>query len=547
MACLTEFTGAVYADGELPETESREVAEHLEKCAGCRHLVDSLLAENQSLVLFFQEVDIFETEPALIPTNAARTPSVINFGVLIMAVAGAARLALGYINDFELPASLNWLNPTTYSGQLTLLLNTIVYLLDEGGATVMSIINSASLAALNILILFGVFKLVRRSMGTSVMLGLVALFAVFSSSTYAIDVRKGNQPVTVPAGETVDDTLVVFGDSVSIDGTVTGDLIAFARNITVRGTVKGNVFSFARRVEVDGTVEGSIAGIGQIVQSDGQVARNLYAFGQTVSIGKSGNVGGDAMMFGESPIINGTIGRDASTFGDSTDVLGNVGRNLIARSDRLSVLGNARIGGDLTAYVRRNENIRIDSSATIVGKRTIELRRQPNKYATSSFYIWQAIWLAAAFVTGLVMFSLVPPLARVSLDTGTALLTAGGIGFLALVATPIAAVIVGITLIGLPIGLVALALWLIALYLAKIVIAQFLGRALMRDQGDRTPSMALGLLAGLVLIFVAVNLPYVGAVINFLLIILGLGTLIISLYQLPRWRPDLPSSSQQAA
>src|SRR5207249_1920445 len=97
---------------------------------------------------------------------------------------------------------------------------------------------------------------------------------------------------------------------------------------------------------------------------------------------------------------------------------------------------------------------------------------------------------------------LIPALARVSLDTGRALLVAAGVGFLALVVPPIAAIIAGITLVGLPIALLTLTLWAAAGYLAKIVLAAFLGRSLLEAQGPDQPSLAVVLLAGLLPIFI---------------------------------------------
>lgn len=38
----------------------------------------------------------------------------------------------------------------------------------------------------------------------------------------ALDVRRSDDRVTVAANETIDDTLIAFGDRVEIDGTVTG-------------------------------------------------------------------------------------------------------------------------------------------------------------------------------------------------------------------------------------------------------------------------------------------------------------------------------------
>ena len=94
----------------------------------------------------------------------------------------------------------------------------------------------------------------------------------------------------------------------------------------------------------------------------------------------------------------------------------------------------------------------------------------------------------------------------------------------------------GITLIGLPIGLLTLALWVAAGYLAKIVDAAFLGRSLLGAQGGQQPSLAVVLLAGLLPIFIAINLPFIGGVIHFLLILLGLGALVTMIYRMPFWR-----------
>ena len=123
---------------------------------------------------------------------------------------------------------------------------------------------------------------------------------------------------------------------------------------------------------------------------------------------------------------------------------------------------------------------------------------------------------------------LFPAIRRPGLDNRAALLTAGAIGFVAAVATPVAAIFIGITLIGLPLALVSIALWLLGLYLAKIVVAVFVGRALL---GGESASVGMALLTGLVLVFIAVNLPYVGGLVNVLLDLLGFGAFLVAVYQ----------------
>jgi len=537
VACLDEFTCAVYADGELPEKEAREVGEHVETCTACQQLVDALRAESRVLMQCLQEVEIPERGLKPAATPSGDLVSLARFGALVVGIAAGVRAVWEFVGNFGLPANLDWLDPMRTSGQLTLLVDAMAYVIPEGGSTMESILSAASLIALFAIVSLGAILLFRHSTATSAVFSVIAMLTVFSSSSYALDVRRAIQAVNVPADETIDDTLVVFGDSVNIEGTVNGDLIAFVRRISIRGTVKGDVISFGQRVDNEGTVEGSIIGFGQSVQNRGQVARNLYSFGQDVGIGNGASVAGNAILFAAVTSVEGSIGRDLTAFTGRLDLHGNVDRNVVARSDQVNVFSPSHIGGNLTANVRKTENVHVDAGATIGGKKDIRLSEPaPSKYATVSFYVWQVIWLAAAFITGLLVFRFIPELARVNLDTGRALLAAAGVGFVAVVVPPIAAIIAGITLIGLPIGLLTLALWVAAGYLSKIVVAAFLGRSLLGAQGGEQPSLAVVLLAGLLPIFIAINLPFIGGVIHFLLILLGLGALVTMIYRMPLWR-----------
>jgi hypothetical protein len=108
-------------------------------------------------------------------------------------------------------------------------------------------------------------------------------------------------------------------------------------------------------------------------------------------------------------------------------------------------------------------------------------------------------------------------------------LKAGGLGFAVLVTVPIAAIVVACTFIGIPLALSSLAIWLGALYLAKIIVAEFVGRTVFKA------GKAMSLLGGLAVVIVAVNLPFLGGLINFLFILLGLGALVLTAYR-TNWR-----------
>ena len=140
------------------------------------------------------------------------------------------------------------------------------------------------------------------------------------------------------------------------------------------------------------------------------------------------------------------------------------------------------------------------------------------------FYVWQIVRILAAFVTGLLLFKLDTVAgSHAGSISGMDWLKAGGIGFITLVTVPVAFIILAVTIIGLPIAILSLALWGAGLYLAKIVVAEFIGRSMMQTRS------AMSLLAGLIVVVVAVNLPWIGTLISFLLLLLGLGAIAMTI------------------
>jgi hypothetical protein len=94
-----------------------------------------------------------------------------------------------------------------------------------------------------------------------------------------------------------------------------------------------------------------------------------------------------------------------------------------------------------------------------------------------------------------------------------------------------------VAIIGLPLGLISLGLWLLGLYLAKIFVAAWVGQGLKEAPAGKAGQFVLALLLGLVIVFVAVNLPYVGALLRFLIWLMGLGVLFSRVRLLRRGAP----------
>ena len=152
-----------------------------------------------------------------------------------------------------------------------------------------------------------------------------------------------------------------------------------------------------------------------------------------------------------------------------------------------------------------------------------ELRRNP--YLTTGFYVRQIVRIGAAFLVGLLLFWVFPTLRNLSLPSAGTALRSTGIGFVAAIVLPVAAIVACITVVGIPIGILTLIGGAIGLYLSKIVVAQIIGRELFGASGTQ-PHPAATLIAGLVVVIIAINLPLLGGIVNLVLTLLGFGMLV---------------------
>ena len=359
---------------------------------------------------------------------------------------------------------------------------------------------------------------------------LMTLF-LWPALSPAVEVRVADASARVVIGsdERIDDTLIVAGETVTIDGIVSGNVIAAARRITVNGTITGDLIAAAQEVDLPGTVEGNAFTFSQEVELNGDVGESLHSFAERVRLRPDGSVEGDVIAFGSEVSADGSVGRDLLAFAAMTDVRGKVGRNLEAWTAGLSLQAPAEVDGNLTAHVDDADDVQVEPGATIGGQRDIQVRARrvdTSRFASLGFYGWQTFRLAAGFATGLVLFLLAPALFANPPTSGAALLRNVGIGFLTLVATPVAALVVMVTVIGLPIGLLGFLCWLVGIYFAVLVVAAFAGQSLLKKPFDRLGSFAAALLVGLLLWVVLTSVPFLGALVRFFAVLLGLGVIV---------------------
>jgi hypothetical protein len=503
MECYSEQIMAMAVDGELEVEETQRLRNHLATCRRCRQLLDALRAENRILSESLQELPEEAASPMVFPSS----PWSVGWGEVAVVVTMLALGSAVWINELSIPDGLQWLNPFSVSGRANLFFNLSYYFAHGGVAMLADYAATVGELFLLLLLCGSVLLLGRRWWRRQPGLRLLIVLLALSLPGFGLEQRHSDF-VSVPANETVDDTLLATGNIVRVEGVVNGDLLAFGATFEVRGTVKGDLVSFAtKRTVVSGTVEGHIYDLSNSLDLDGELGQSIYALVQSLHVDNRGRVGGGVLVGAGDVTLEGAVNRSVTMYA-----------------------GNA----DLSAHVHQLKNVHIADGATIGGKRDIQVRVRKSRFTRPSFYFYQAVWLAGAMLVGWLGLVLFPGFFQASTQAVGSGWRSLGLGFAVLAAVPVAIVVTAFTLVGLPVSLMLLAVYLAAIYLAKVWVGAFLGRILLKPAGATKGDWLLGLLLGLLMLTIVGFIPFLGGLVHVGVVCLGLGAFAWQLYRASR-------------
>jgi cytoskeletal protein CcmA (bactofilin family) len=326
----------------------------------------------------------------------------------------------------------------------------------------------------------------------------VALVLTVTTGVAAADsVRGAAGSIVVEEGETVDDVEAVAG-TVVIRGTVTGSVSMAAGSVHVAesGRIGGDVELAAGTVRIDGRIDG-----------DADVAAGSIDVTETARIGGALEAGAGYVS------IDGRIDGDVDV-GAETVVLG----------------PNASVGGDVRYDA---ETFTRDPGASVAGS-VVERRSRGTGDATMVAggvvgSVLSAVYGALAnLLLGSIFLVIFPDFsAGVASRVADAPARSAGIGLVTLVGVPIVALVVALTLVGIPLAVVGLLAFGTAVW-AGLVYGQYaVGvRALATlDREHRWLALVVGVLGVAVLGIV----PVLGALVQFGVLVVGLGALVVGL------------------
>jgi cytoskeletal protein CcmA (bactofilin family) len=323
-------------------------------------------------------------------------------------------------------------------------------------------------------------------------------------------VRSGRE-VTVPAGETVQGDLIASAGTVRVDGRVDGDLVATGGRVTVAGTVTGDVMAAAGSTTISGQVDGDVRIASGQARVEGRVGEDLLIGAGQATVASGAQVGGD-LVFGA-----GQLRMDGAVAGS---VLGSTGNYSRAGS----------VGG--------SEQV------------TVQEPREPPTVADRAFDLLRRY--ISLVVVGLLLLWLVPRLLRGAGDAVRGRpLASFGLGVLAMIGVVVALVLVvfltvlltiGLGLLGLgslagatafagtvAVTVIAFLVFVAVMFGAQAAVGLGLGRLLFRVDPRSFVRAFLALVLGVLVVVLISAIPVAGGWLEFLLVLLGLGALLLGL------------------
>jgi hypothetical protein len=334
---------------------------------------------------------------------------------------------------------------------------------------------------------------------------------------------------TLPAGKTHHGNLKLFKATVTIAGKQDGNLWVFGGTLDVSGEVTGNVKFIGNNVTVTGKVAGEVDAKGADCVIAGSVGKDFDAKCGTVEARSGSTIGGDVDVYAGQIGLHGAIDGDLSAQGGQIELSGTVGKDASLEADVIKIDEKAKIAGNLSHQSR--VPVPEDVQRMVQGRVEREVRNHVHMEHPRSFvggFAWWFTSLLLGLLTGFGALALArKPGEAVLAATRGDVLRNLGVGFLAFIVVPVAAVLSCILIVTIPLALAVLLLYALAVYLAKVPVAVAAGRWMFLKLGRSEPSQYVAFAAGTVALYVLFAIPTLGWILWFACAFLGLGAMVL--------------------
>lgn len=301
------------------------------------------------------------------------------------------------------------------------------------------------------------------------------------------------------------------GDDLQINQNIQGDLVLAGSKIGANGNIGDDFLGAGGEIIVNGDVSGNIIAAGGSIRVNGNVGGDVAALGGQIILSRNSVVEGDILLGGGEVTLDGTVNGN-----------GEVSTGTLKTGDNFKLKGNLSLQAD--SYPT-NLNDKVGGNLNIT---QVNATEEQYESVSKGFSIFSFIWkLLASLAIGLVLIYLFPGFVGglVELVKDSPLKT-GLLGFLTLILLPVLSIILLATLIGWSLSILLILLFVLSLLIATVPAKLLAGKIIYNKILKKEAGKMMYYIFGAVLFAILYEIPFLGGLIRFVALIIGLGAIV---------------------
>lgn len=298
------------------------------------------------------------------------------------------------------------------------------------------------------------------------------------------------------------------GDNVQVDQDIQGDLVLAGSVLKINGKVMDDFTGAGGELVINGDVSGNVLAFGGTIRVNGNVGGDLVAAGGQIILSKDSTVEGDILLAGGQVTLNGVVNGN-----------GSVSAGTLQTGENFEIKGDLELEADTyPSDLEKN----VGGTLNV----TTATRAQEQYAGASGFAILLSfiLELLAALVLGFILIYTFPVfVTELSEIARFSTLKAGLTGLLLLILVPLISIILLFTVFGWSLSVLLILLFSLALLIATVPVKLLTGAVIYNKALKKDSSKMIYYLAGAIIFTIVYQIPFLGWLVRFIALMIGLG------------------------
>lgn len=359
---------------------------------------------------------------------------------------------------------------------------------------------------------------------------LLLLAAVVPQVVSADSVLRVGSDVSVTADQVVEGNYYAATrpfDSVTMSGTVTGDMYVAGGTVTINGEIQEDLFILGGVSNVHATVTEDVRIVGGEVTIGEYVGGDLFVLGGTLNVLSSATVDGTIFFFGGNGDIAGTVAGSLVGYAERLQVDGTIGGDIDMKVPAGLQLGSA---ADITGSISYQSFVDIARDpASVVGGEITRTTAEPVTGKEAARAVLTPIFIILFTALSVYLFFRRQLLAMVQ-TTITRPLRSTLVGTGVVIASPLVAMMLMVTILGFVVGAVVFLSATVLMLMGVVLAGSLLGSYLWYWYKQEIQVSLLTIIGGTSVLYICLLIPIIGVLAYILLAVQVVGAMGVRLY-----------------